>query len=193
MASGTSTSEMNCDGRHVAEHDAALVAAEELDDEPRDAVEHHVAPERAALERPPLLLGPSSSTRISASRRALVQLRGMQRDAERRADVGGRFRVRERDRPGHVGRTAVAAPRHQTAQPADGVAERYAWREHIARRPERHLVPPHVPERDRHGGDEAAVEHAARADDREQLARDSAGSDRSRRGAAAASRRPARR
>ena len=106
-------------GREHAEHDAALVAAVELDDEARDRVEQHVEPERAAGERPALLLGRRAAAPGSAARRrALVELRRVQRHAERRADVGGRERIRERDRPRHVRRLAVAAAGEQAAEPA---------------------------------------------------------------------------
>ena len=64
---------------------------------------------------------------------------------------------------------AVTASRHQAAEPADDVAERDARREHVARRPERQLVAPDIPERDERGGDEAAVKHAARSGEHENL------------------------
>ena len=53
MLSGTMSTETNCDVESVADH-AAAVAAVELDDEARDPVEQHVAPERPARERPAL-------------------------------------------------------------------------------------------------------------------------------------------
>ena len=54
--------------RREPEDHAARVAAEELDDEPRDRIEQHVEPERAAGEpRPPLLGRAAAAARISSS------------------------------------------------------------------------------------------------------------------------------
>ena len=103
--------------------------------------------------------------------RRLVQLRGMQRHAERRADVGGGERIGERDAPGQRRRLAVAAAREQAAEPPDDVAERDARREHVA------VVHSGSPtlrmyqQRDDHREDQSAVEHAAGAGERQQLAR----------------------
>ena len=66
MLSGTMSSETNCDVENVADR-AARVAAVELDDEARDPVEEHVAPERPARERPSLAFGDEQQTRISSS------------------------------------------------------------------------------------------------------------------------------
>ena len=95
----------------------------------------------------------------------------MQRHAERRADVGGRERIGERDPPRQRRRLAVAAAGEQAAEAADDVAERDARREDVARRPERQPDLADVPERDGDGEDQAAVEDAARAGERQQLAR----------------------
>ena len=95
----------------------------------------------------------------------------MQRDAERRADVRGGQRVGERDRPRHVGRPSVAAAGGQAPEPAGDVAERDARREHVARRPERQPVAGDVPEGDDDREDQAAVEHAARPRQRQQVLR----------------------
>ena len=99
----------------------------------------------------------------------------MQRHAERRADVRrGELAVKVIAH-GTVGRLAEAAAGEEAAQAADDVAERDARREHVGDRPQRQPVPPQVPQRDDDGGDQAAVEDAARADQRQQLAPGSAG------------------
>ena len=67
MASGASTIEMNCDVETASRSMPRGVAAEELDDEARDAVEQHVAPEGRPGKRPPLRSVASSRTRISSS------------------------------------------------------------------------------------------------------------------------------
>ena len=98
----------------------------------------------------------------------------MQRDAERRADVGGRFRVGERDRPGHVGRTPVAAPRHRDSPAAHGVSANAI----LLARSTSHVVHRGASSTARHvyrtrpppAAMRPHVEHAARADDGEQLA-----------------------
>ncbi len=67
IASGTMRSETNCDVENVPT-DAARVAAVELDDEPRDAVEQHVAPRTSGPGTAgPLRSVASSSPRISSS------------------------------------------------------------------------------------------------------------------------------
>ena len=73
--------------------------------------------------------------------------------------------------PRHGRRLAVAAAREEAAEAADDVAERDARREHIAGRPQRQAGAADVPERDDDREDQAAVEHAARARQRQQLAR----------------------
>jgi hypothetical protein len=51
------------------------------------------------------------------------------------------------------------------------MAERDTWREDVGRRPQRQADLPDVPQRDDDGEDEAAVEDAAGAGEREELAR----------------------
>ena len=63
-------------------------------------------------------------------------------------------------RPGKVGiaRTAPAAARGEAAEPSDGVTEGDGRDEDVGHREERHPVLAHVPDRDQHRADEAAVE-----------------------------------
>ena len=128
------------------------------------AVEQHVGPERPAREGPALALEREQDAENQQLGARLVELRRVERHAERRADVlGGELAVK-RDRPRHGRRPAEAAAGEQAAEPADDVAERDARREHVGDRPHRHLVPPQVPERDHDRRDQSAVEHAGRAD-----------------------------
>ena len=101
----------------------------------------------------------------------LVELRRVQRDAERRADVGGGQRVGEVTAHGTSVGLAVAAAGGEAAEPAGDVAERDARREHIAGRPERQAVSGDVPEGHADREDQAAVEHAARPGQRQQVGR----------------------
>ncbi len=94
----------------------------------------------------------------------LVELRRVERNAERRADVLRRELAVERDAPRHRRRPAEAAAGKEAAEPADDVTERDAGREDVGDRPDRHAVAPQVPQGDGDGGDEAAVEHAGRAE-----------------------------
>ena len=172
MASGASSSEMNCDVENMPTTDAARVAAVELDDVARDRVEQHVQPERAPGNRPAARLGREQNDQDQQLGARFVQLRRMQRDAERRADVGRGERIGERDRPRHRRRLAVAAAGEKTSEPPDDVAERNARREDVARRPQRQPDAADVPERNDDGDDQAAVEHAARTQQVEELAPD---------------------
>ena len=61
------------------------------------------------------------------------------------------------------------------------MAERDARREHVGHRPHRHPVPPQIQQRDGDGGDQAAVEHAGRAEQVQQLAASSSRTCRARR------------
>ena len=56
----------------------------------------------------------------------LVQLRGMQGNAEGHSDEAVRRRIGEGDGPGTVALHAPAAARREAAQPADAVAQRDA-------------------------------------------------------------------
>ena len=76
-ATGTSTTEMNCDVERPSER-AALVAAEELDDEARHAVQEHVEPERPAGEVPPAALAQQQDGQDEQFRAGFVQLGRMQ-------------------------------------------------------------------------------------------------------------------
>src|SRR5437763_3757162 len=95
----------------------------------------------------------------------------MQRYAERRPDVAGGKRIGERDSPWLCRRFAVAAAGEETAEAADDMSERNAWRKDVARRPERQTDPTDVPQRDNDSDDEAAVEDAARSRQCQELAR----------------------
>ena len=66
------------------------------------------------------------------TRARFINLRRMQRDVERRADVEVGHRIGERYRPGHVGRFAVTASSQQTSEPAHHVAESDAGGEQVA-------------------------------------------------------------
>src|SRR5262245_61829400 len=132
-------------GEHA--HRPAFVAAVELDDEPGDGVEQDVGPERAAGKRPALPLGGDERDQDEELGSSFVQLSRMEVYAERRADVGRRKGIGERDRPGNRGRLAVTAAREEAAEAADDVAERDAGREHVARGPERQPAAADVPER----------------------------------------------
>ena len=66
------------------------------------------------------------------------------------------------DRPGWLGGTYGFT---------DDVAERNPRREDVGDGPHRHPVPPQIPQRDGHRGDEPAVEHPAGAEQIEELAR----------------------
>ena len=134
-------------------------------------VEQHVEPERAARKRPALALRAEQQHQDQHLGARLVELRRVQRHAERRADVGGGERIGEGDRPRHRRRLAVAAAGEQAPEPADDVAERDARREHVAGRPQRQAGAADVPQRDGDRENQAAVEHAARARQRQQLAR----------------------
>ena len=145
-------------------HDeAALVGAIELDDESRDGVQQHVAPERAPWIWAPFSFRHEQERQNQQLRARFVDLRRMERDVQGRADVGCRKRIGERDGPRHRRRPAVAAAGHEASDPPDHVPQRDARGEHVARRPERQFVPPDVPEGHERRRDEAAVEHAARA------------------------------
>ena len=170
IASGASRIEMNCDVENMPTA-AARVAAVELDDEARDRVEQHVEPERPARERPALRSVASSSIRISDSappRTAASGAAARSSGVPTLAAANGSVNVIAH---GTRRRLAVAAAGEEAAEPADDVAERDAGREHVARRPERQADAADVPERDDDGEDQAAVEHAARARERQQLAR----------------------
>ena len=97
----------------------------------------------------------------------------MQRDSERRADVCGRQRIRERDRPRNVRRPAVAAAGGQAHESSGDVAERDARRKDVAGRPEQ-AVPRDVPETDNDRENQAPVEHAAGSARGQQVSRRSA-------------------
>ena len=192
MASGTRRSEMNCDVERTPNTTPRGSPRIELDDEARDPVEQHVEPERPARERTSPAFGEEEQYQDDELRTALVQLRGMQRHAERRADVRGRLGIGEGHRPRHAGRPSVAAARAKHPRRPMVVAERDAWGEHVARLPERQCLAPDVAERHRHGEDQAAIEDAARSR-RVTAARPGCScSDRSRRRTAAAWRRRAR-
>ena len=67
--SGSSSDRDELRGRQQPRHEAALVAAEDLDDEPRDGVDGHVDPERPAGERAAPLSKAEQRERGSAIRR----------------------------------------------------------------------------------------------------------------------------
>ena len=75
--------------REDPEHRAARIAAVDLDDVARDGVQKHVGPEGAARKRPAAALGRQQHDQDEQLGAGLVELRRMQRNAERRADVGG--------------------------------------------------------------------------------------------------------
>ncbi len=100
-----------------------------------------------------------------------VDLGRVQRHSERRADVGRRERVPERDPPRHARRLAEAAAGEQAPEAPDDVAERDPRREDVAGRPQRQADAPDVDQRDDDGEDQAAVEDPARPRQRQQLAR----------------------
>ena len=80
IASGTISIETNCDVENMPTVPRD-VAAVELDDEPRDAVEQHVAPERPARERPSFPLGREQEQEDEQLGAGLVELRRVQRHA----------------------------------------------------------------------------------------------------------------
>ena len=129
---------------------------------------------------PALALGREQHDQDQQLGARLVQLRRVQRHAERRADVGGGERIGERDAHGTRRRLAVAAAGEQAAEAADDVAERDARREHVAGRPQRQADAADVPERDDDREDQAAVEHAARARQRRAARADRRGTSGSR-------------
>src|SRR4051794_24889038 len=111
-------------GREDAEDEAARVAAVELDHEPRDPVQQHVQPERASRVGAPAALAHEEQAEDEQLGPALIELCRVERNAERRPDVGRRGGVRERHGPRHVRRTPIAAPRREAAQPPDRMPER---------------------------------------------------------------------
>ena len=145
------------------------IAAIELDDEARDAVEDHVGPERAAGERAAAALGGEQQHQDQQLGAGFVQLRRVQRHTQRRADVLRGVLVVKCDRPGHVRLPAEAAAGKQTAHPADDVSERDAGGEHVRHRPHRHPMPAQIPQGDRHRGDEAPVKDPPGAEQIEEL------------------------
>src|SRR6185295_16413248 len=118
-------------GRREHEYRPALVAAEELDDEAGDRVEEHVEPERSSGERPPFALAEQQDHQYEQLCARLVELRRVQRHAERRPDVALRERIRERDPPRSGRRLAVAAAGKETAEAADDVTESNPGREYV--------------------------------------------------------------
>ena len=161
---------MNCDGREHADR-SAFVAPIEFDDEPRDGVQEHVEPERAArVWLAPAFCG-QQEHEDQELRARLIQLRRVKRDAERRADIAGRKWVGERNGPRFRRRLAEAAAGKKAPEAADDVAERDSRRKHIARRPEREADATDVPQRDRDREDQPAVEYAALAREVQQLRR----------------------
>src|SRR5207247_8041315 len=100
----------------------AFVAAIELDDEARDGVQKHVEPEGASGERPSFALRDEQHGQDQRLGARFVELRRMERDAERRADVGRGERIRERDAPRLHRRLAVTAAVEQTAEATTYVA-----------------------------------------------------------------------
>src|SRR5260221_3729284 len=95
----------------------------------------------------------------------------MQRDAERRADVARGKRIGERDARRLAGRLAIAAAGEEASEAADDMPQCNPGREDVARRPKRQTRAPDVAERDHHCENEAAVEHAPDAHQRQELAR----------------------
>ena len=73
--------------RRDAHDRAARIAAEDLDDEARDRVEQHVEPERASGERLAAPFERQQDDQDQQLRARVVELRRMQRPAERRARV----------------------------------------------------------------------------------------------------------
>src|SRR4029079_10933872 len=109
-------------GRREHTDRPALVAPVELDAKPRRGVQQHVQPERAARKRPAFALGGEEQHQNEELGARLVQLRGVQRDAERRPDVGRGEGVRKRDAPRLRRRPPVAAPGEEAAETSNDVA-----------------------------------------------------------------------
>ena len=192
IASGTRRSDTNCEVDSDADH-AARIAAVELDDEARDRVEQHVAPERASGNGRPLRSNASRNTEDQQLRAGFVELRRVERHVERRADVLRRGLAVEGDRPRHRRRPAEAAAGEEAAEAADrrGRARSPARTRRSSSRSASGAAAD-VPERDDDRGDQAAVEHAARAHQVQQSRRARGELAVNRRPAAAAWRRPAR-
>ena len=143
------------------EMQALLVEAEKLDDEARGGIKRQIPAENRA--RGVRLADPeieeSKNQRVGD---ALVELRGMQRNAERHAGEIGGLRVAERHRPWHMRCDAPAAARRKTADAADGLAYRDARRENVAGGKDRQMLAPHV-KNGRHECDqESALVYARR-------------------------------
>ncbi len=155
----------------VGDHEPAHeVAAPDLDDPAGDRVEQHVEPEHLAVERL-AAVRPLEDQEDQKGAGREIELRRMQRDAERRADrvVGKLVGERHRERP--MALLAVAAAGREAAPTADGLAERDRRRAHVGDRPRGQVVPPHVDDGRRRGRDQAAVEDAARAQDLDEVLR----------------------
>src|SRR5207237_1306751 len=125
--------------------------------EARHGVQQHVEPKRAPRKWPASALCRQEQREDQKLGASLVQLRGVEWDAKRRADVGGRIRVGKDDAPRLGGWPAVAAAGEEAPETPDDVAKRDAGRKDIARRPQRKTRAADIPQRDTHGRNQAAV------------------------------------
>src|SRR2546422_7289115 len=114
-------------GREDADR-AALVAAKDLDEVAGDGVQQHVEPEGSSGKRPALALRGQQEPENQQLGARFVQLGGMQRNPEGRADVGGGERIGKRNSPGLHRRLAVAAARKEAAEAPDDMPQRDAPR-----------------------------------------------------------------
>ena len=92
---------MNCDVEKMPNEHAALVAAEELDDEARDRVEQHVQPERPARETRAAPLGRQQDEQDQRSAPASYSCVGCSGTFSG-VPTFAAARVGERDRPRHL-------------------------------------------------------------------------------------------
>src|SRR5712692_10524804 len=104
---------------------AVRVAAEEFDRAASHAIKKGIDREELPGGPFPRALPPSENDQEREYQEfcgGLIELSGVQRDAERRADQVASVRIGEGDSPRERCRLAVAAARGKAAQPADGVA-----------------------------------------------------------------------
>src|SRR6516162_10398560 len=120
------------------------VAAEELDEVAAYAVNDEIGADDLAFE----LLAPQQPNQKNAVcelERKLIELRRMQRYAQRRAYNLSGQRILEGHGPGDVGLASPAATGGEAADAAEGVSQSQPGGEHVAGGQHGQVVAPHVP------------------------------------------------
>src|SRR2546427_341813 len=139
---------------------AAAVVAEKFNGAACDAVEDRVGAEDFAGEPPPLR-EPQKENENYELARGLVELRRMQRNAERGSGQVLRDRIGKHDAPGNARRLPVAASSGKAAQAPDGMAQGARWRIEVQDRQRVQLVPPGINDADQRSAQECAVKNSA--------------------------------